>query len=148
MKGSVYSLCISDNKGTKKHEVNSARLLSGWGIVGDAHAAPWYRQVSLLSMADFEMMKEILPSLRPGDFAENIIVQGLNTKRVKIRDKIIISDDVILEVTQIGKECHVGCEIQKITGKCIMPESGIFAKVKKGGNIKKEDPVMWIKSEQ
>ncbi len=148
MKGSVYSLCISDNKGTKKHEVDSANLLPDWGIEGDAHAAQWHRQVSLLSMADFETMKEIIPCLKPGDFAENIIIQGLDTKHIKAWDKIIISDDVILEVTQIGKECHAGCEIQKLTGSCIMPKRGIFARVKKGGQIKREDPVVWIKMEQ
>ncbi|UCE42317.1 MAG: MOSC domain-containing protein [Candidatus Aminicenantes bacterium] len=145
MKGSVYSLCISDNKGTKKYEVDSARLMEGWGIEGDAHAAQWHRQVSLLSMADFDFMKEIIPSLKPGDFAENIIIQGLNTKHIKTGDKIIISGNVILEVTQIGKECHAGCEIQKLTGRCIMPKRGIFARVNTGGQIKREDSVVWIK---
>ncbi len=145
MKGSVYSLCISDFKGTKKRPVDSARLVPDWGIEGDAHAAQWHRQVSLLSITDFDRMKEIIPYLKPGDFAENIIIQGFDTCHIKAGDRIVINDDVILEVTQIGKECHAGCEIQKLTGRCIMPKRGIFARVKKGGQIKREDSVVWIK---
>lgn len=142
MKGFVHSVCTSEKKGIRKHEVQSARLIAGWGIDGDAHAGGWHRQVSLLSIEDINVMKNFIPSLKPGDFAENIVIQGLDLGPVEVGDRIIIGEDIILEVTQIGKECHSACEIQKLTGRCIMPHKGVFAKVRKGGRIKREDTVV------
>lgn len=142
MKGFVHSVCTSEKKGIRKHEVQSARLTAGWGIEGDAHAGRWHRQVSLLSIEDINVMKNFIPSLKPGDFAENIVIQGLDISPVEVGDRIIIGEDIILEVTQIGKECHSACEIQKLTGRCIMPHKGVFAKVQKGGRIKREDTVV------
>lgn len=139
MEGKVASVCIGSERGTKKKEVNSARLISDWGIEGDAHAGRWPRQVSLLSIEEINKMKKVIPELRPGDFAENIATQGIDLDQIKIGDKIIIREGNVLEVSQIGKECHSGCEIQKLTGECIMPKKGVFVKVLKGGIVKKDD---------
>ena len=139
MEGKVLSVCISSEKGTKKREVNSASLIPDWGIEGDAHAGRWHRQVSLLSVEEINKMKRRIPDLMPGDFAENITTQGIDLDHIKIGDRIIVGEDIVLEVSQIGKECHSGCEIQKLTGECIMPKKGVFAKVLKGGVVKKDD---------
>ncbi len=139
MEGKVLSVCISSEKGTKKKEVNSARLIPDWGIEGDAHADSGPRQVSFLSIEEINKMKRLIPDLMPGDFAENIITPGIELDKVKIGDRIIIGRGIVLEVSQIGKECHSGCEIQKLTGNCIMPKKGIFAKVLRGGVVKKDD---------
>ena len=139
MEGKVLSVCISSEKGTKKREVNSASLIPDWGIEGDAHADSGHRQVSLLSVEEINKMKRLIPDLMPGDFAENIDTQGIDLDQIKIGDRIIIGDNIVLEVSQIGKECHSGCEIQKLTGECIMPKKGVFAKVLKGGIIKKDN---------
>ncbi len=139
MEGKVLSVCISSEKGTKKREVNSVRLIPDGGIEGDAHANSGPRQVSLLSVEEINKMKRIIPDLMPGDFAENIITQGIELDKVKIGDRIIIGRGIVLEVSQIGKECHSGCEIQMLTGECIMPKKGVFTKVLKGGVVKKDD---------
>ncbi len=139
MEGKTLSVCISTEKGTKKREVNSAHINADWGIEGDAHAGHWHRQVSLLSIEEINKMKEFIPDIKPGDFAENIVTEGIDLDKIGIGDRIIIGKDIVLEVTQIGKECHSGCEIQKLVGKCIMPEKGVFAKVLKGGVIKRGD---------
>ena len=139
MEGKVLSVCISSEKGTKKREVNSASLIPDWGIEGDAHAGRWHRQMSLLSVEEINKMKRRIPDLMPGDFAENIITKGIDLDQIKIGDRIIIGDNIVLEVSQIGKECHSGCEIQKLTGECIMPKKGVFTKVLKGGIVKRND---------
>ncbi|MFQ6069434.1 MAG: MOSC domain-containing protein [Candidatus Aminicenantales bacterium] len=141
MAGRILSVCISSKKGTKKKEVNSALLIPEWGIEGDAHAGKWERQVSLLSAGEVKKMKEIIPDLKPGDFAENIIIEGLNLNKIKIGDEIMIGNNIILTVSKIGKECHTQCQIKELTGKCIMPEKGIFTRVLKGGRIEKGSPV-------
>ena len=145
MTGKVHAVCISEKKGTKKREVPSARLIPGWGIEEDAHAGQWHRQVSLISLADIDTMKAVLPGIKPGDFAENIIIRELDMGQVGIGNMLYIGDHVILEITQIVKECHTGCEIQKLTGRCIMPQKGLFAVVHNGGLIKKEDTVVFCK---
>lgn len=141
MEGKILSVCVSSEKGTKKSEVDSARVITDWGIEGDAHAGRWHRQVSLLSVEDIEKMKRLIPNLGPGDFAENLITQGLSLSQVEKGDRIIIGEGIVLQVSQIGKRCHSGCEIQKRTGQCIMPKKGIFAKVLKGGKVRKNDSV-------
>ena len=142
MKGKILSVCVSTKKGTKKEEIPSAHLIADWGIEGDAHAGHWHRQVSFLSIEEINSMKRFIPDLKPGDFAENVTTQGIDVNQIKIGDRIIIGEDIVLEVGQIGKECHSGCEIQKLTGRCIMPTKGVFAKVIKGGIIEKNDILM------
>ena len=144
MEGKTLSVCISKEKGTKKREVSSARLNADWGIEGDAHAGHWHRQVSLLSIEEINKMKEIIPDLKPGDFAENIVTEGIDLDKIGIGDRIIVGEDIVLEVTQIGKECHGNsCAIFRETGKCVMPGEGIFCRVITPGKIKKGDTMIY-----
>lgn len=136
MHGIVEAVCISEKKGVVKKEVPEVRLEENWGITDDAHAGIWHRQVSLLAGESIDAVKEKLPHLKHGVFAENIVCQGLDLTAVAIGDRLLIGDEVVLEVTQIGKECHnAGCAIKKATGDCIMPREGIFAKVIRGGTV-------------
>jgi MOSC domain-containing protein YiiM len=136
--GTVEAVCISSKKGIVKHEVEQVVLEGDWGIQGDAHAGDWHRQVSLLAGESIDGVKEILPQLRNGAFAENIITRGLDLASLRIGERLTIEGGIVLEVTQIGKECHnSGCAIKKATGQCIMPTEGIFTRVKQGGVIRK-----------
>lgn len=136
----VISVNISEKKGTVKSPVHQIELKKNHGIVGDAHAGNWHRQVSLLAVESLEKIKEKIPSLKPGDFAENIMTEGIILHTLPIGTLLIIGE-CELEVTQIGKECHKGCEIRNITGECIMPTEGIFAIVRKEGTIYPEDEI-------
>lgn len=136
----VISVNISEKKGTVKSPVPQIELKKKHGIVGDAHAGNWHRQVSLLAVESLEKMKEKIPSLKPGDFAENIMTEGISLHTLSIGTILSIGESE-LEVTQIGKECHKGCEIRNITGECIMPTEGIFAIVRKEGTIYPEDEI-------
>lgn len=142
--GIVWAVCLSKKKGTVKEDVGEATLIEGMGLEGDAHAGFMHRQVSLLALEDIEKMREKMPNLGPGSFAENITVKGLDTDSLSIGDRISVGE-TLLEVTQIGKECHSKCEIFKITGDCIMPKKGIFCAVIKGGRVKKGDVVKKVK---
>ena len=141
MTGRVLSVCTSLEIGTPKKEVGSARILEDWGIEGDAHSGPGERQVSLLSTEEIDRMRDLIPDLRPGDFAENIVTQGVDLNAIGIGDRIRIGEQIVLEVARIGKECHSSCRIRQITGECIMPEKGVFARVLKGGLVAKDDPL-------
>ncbi len=135
--GFVDAACISTEKGTVKQAVNRITLMADWGILGDAHAGEWHRQVSLLAGESIDRMKTIIPGLDNGMFAENIVTRGIDLSAVSIGDRLFIGEEVVLEVTQIGKECHnSGCPIQVATGECIMPREGIFCRVRKGGTVK------------
>lgn len=136
----VISVNISEKKGTIKTPVERIELKINHGIVGDAHAGNWHRQVSLLAEESLEKMQAKIPSLKPGDFAENIMTEGINLHHLPI-GTILKIGECELEVTQIGKECHKGCEIRNITGECIMPTEGIFAIVKKEGFIYPGDKI-------
>jgi MOSC domain-containing protein YiiM len=134
--GVVEAVCISEKKGMVKKEVPEILLKENWGIDGDAHAGDWHRQVSLLAGESIDAVKEKMPHLKHGVFAENIVCRGLDLTALAIGDRLVI-DSVVLEVTQIGKECHnAGCAIKKATGDCIMPKEGIFTKVISGGVVK------------
>ena len=139
----VISVNISEKKGTIKSPVPQIELRKNHGIVGDAHAGNWHRQVSLLAVESLEKMKEKIPSLKPGDFAENIMTEGISLHTLPIGTLLSIGE-CELEVTQIGKECHKGCEIRNITGECIMPTEGIFAIVKKEGFVYPEDNIRMV----
>ncbi|MCW6700841.1 MOSC domain-containing protein [Anaerococcus sp. NML200537] len=136
----VISVNISEKKGTIKTPVPSITLKKNHGIIGDAHAGNWHRQVSLLAIESLNKMKEKIPGLKPGDFAENIMTEGITLHTLPI-GTILEIGECELEVTQIGKECHKGCEIRNLTGECIMPTEGIFAIVKKEGEIFPEDKI-------
>ena len=134
----IISLNISEVKGEPKKPVRRVTVREYHGFEGDAHAGDWHRQVSLLAIEDIDRMKEKLPSLSPGDFAENITTRGVDLASLPIGTKLSIGD-VELEVTQIGKACHKGCAILEKTGECVMPKRGIFARVLKGGELTDED---------
>jgi len=133
--GRIEAICISREKGTVKDTVTEAELRVKHGIVGDAHAGDWHRQVSLLPSESIAKVRQMMPDLADGAFAENLVTSGVDLAHVRIGDKVAIGDDVLLEVTQIGKECHHGCAIRQITGDCIMPREGIFCRVLQGGHI-------------
>jgi len=138
----VEAVCISVKKGTVKREQPSVRLVEDWGMEDDAHAGKWHRQVSLLAGESIDNVKEVLPTLKNGAFAENIITRGIDLSSIRVGQQLSVGDDVVLEITQIGKECHnAGCAIKKATGDCIMPREGLFARVVKGGTISVNDPI-------
>jgi MOSC domain-containing protein YiiM len=141
--GKIAAISISKKKGIPKTNVDSAILIENFGIEGDIHAGNWHRQVSFLAMESIATMREKgLPKLRPGAFAENITTEFINNlPGLKVGSKIKIGNDVKLEVTQIGKECHTRCAIYYKVGDCVMPTEGIFAKVIKGGTINISDEV-------
>ncbi|MCK4761499.1 MAG: MOSC domain-containing protein [Candidatus Aminicenantes bacterium] len=134
----IESVNISDKKGVQKHRVEEVELVEDFGIKGDAHAGKWHRQVSFLAGEGVDKMKEKGLELQPGAFGENIVTRGIDWSQVKVGGKVFIKD-LILEVTQIGKECHDRCAIYYAAGECIMPKQGIFVKVLKGGRIHAED---------
>lgn len=136
----VEAVCTSEKKGIVKRERPEILLKEDWGIENDAHAGKWHRQVSLLAGESIDNVKEILPTLKNGAFAENIITRGIDLVGIQIGQRIGVGDEVVLEITQIGKECHnAGCAIKKATGDCIMPREGIFATVIKGGRVRAGD---------
>ena len=138
----VEAVCTSPEKGAVKKEQRAIQLKAAWGIKGDAHAGDWHRQVSLLAAESIEQVREVLPTLKNGAFAENIITRGVALDRVGIGNRLKIGQTVVLEITQIGKECHKsGCAIKKATGDCIMPREGVFAKVIEGGTIVPGDSI-------
>ncbi len=134
--GRIEAICISREKGTVKKPVAEAELRVEHGIVGDAHAGDWPRQVSLLPRESIAKVRAMMPDLADGAFAENLVTSGMDLTRVRVGDMFAIGRDVLLEVTQIGKECHHGCAIRQITGDCIMPTEGIFCRVLSGGRIR------------
>jgi MOSC domain protein len=138
--GEVMGICISKKRGTAKVEVEEANLIEDFGIEHDAHAGNWHRQVSLLSFETREAFKARGAEIDDGAFGENIIVSGIDLIHLPVGTQIK-SGDVLLEVTQIGKECHSHCEIYHRIGECIMPTNGIFTRVLHGGKLKKGDQI-------
>ncbi len=140
--GRIDAICLSEKKGERKTTVEQARLISQQGFEGDAHAGDWHRQVSLLAAEDIDTMKaKGLPDLKAGDFAENLVVSGLDLSQLGLGSHVKIGDEVELSVSQLGKTCHSHCAIYHQTGDCIMPRLGIFARVEQGGSIAVGDSV-------
>lgn len=137
----IISLNISKKKGIPKTQVNSVILIENWGIEGDIHSGDWHRQISLLAIESIDKMRQLGLNVRPGAFAENITIEGINLLDLKIGDRLIIGN-AVLEVTQIGKECHSKCAIYYRAGDCVMPREGIFARVISGGKIYVGDEVI------
>ena len=138
--GRVLGICISERRGTQKTEVEEAVLKENWGIEGDAHAGNWHRQVSLLSFEKIEDFRAKGADVDFGAFGENLIVEGYNLRKLPVGTRFHIGE-AVLELTQIGKECHSHCEIYKKMGDCIMPREGVFAEVVKDGRIHRGDEV-------
>lgn len=134
--GKVEALCISEQKGTPKRPVDTAEFRRDHGIVGDAHAGPWHRQVSLLGESDIQIARAKLPDLRPGDFAENVVLSGIDLRVLGLGSRLRLGGEVLVSITQIGKVCHAPCRIGQITGDCIMPRAGLFARVEAGGRVR------------
>ena len=132
--GQVMAVCISEKKGTQKKNVNTATFVENWGIQRDAHAGKWHRQVSLLSHEQVEAFRARGAVVDHGAFGENLVVSGFDFKALPIGTKFRCGD-VVLELTQVGKECHAHCEIYKVMGDCIMPREGVFTRVLHGGII-------------
>ena len=136
--GVIKGICISEKRGTAKHEIEEAILAKDWGIQGDAHAGHWHRQVSLLSYEKIEEFRKKGADIEPGAFGENLIVSGYDFRNLAVGTRFQCGE-AVLEITQIGKECHSHCEIYKRMGECIMPREGVFAIVLHGGMIRKGD---------
>ena len=137
---SIIAVCTSQKKGVKKQGVTQAVLKEDYGIVGDAHAgSDSQRQISLLALASIDKMRQMGARVGPGDFAENLTVEGIELFTLPIGTKLSVGPDAILEITQIGKECHDRCAIYKMLGTCVMPLEGIFTRVLKGGRVKAGD---------
>lgn len=139
----ILSINISSAKGLQKKPVDKAFLKVDHGIVADAHAGNWHRQVSLLAIEDIDTMRNKGIELNFGDFAENITVKGIKLDELPIGTQLYLGE-AVLEITQIGKECHHGCEIFQIVGDCVMPRKGVFAKVIKEGEISHETHCHYI----
>ena len=141
--GKIKGICISEKKGTQKHTVPEAELICDWGILGDAHAGKWHRQVSLLSYEKIEEFRARGAQIEFGAFGENLIVEGYDFRHLPVGTRFRCGE-VLLEMTQIGKECHSHCEIYKVMGDCIMPREGVFARVICGGTIRPGDELIQL----
>ncbi|MBS6645787.1 MAG: MOSC domain-containing protein [Clostridiaceae bacterium] len=138
--GKIMAICISEKKGTQKSRIETAELITDFGIEKDAHGGKWHRQVSLLSYETIEAFKARGAEVKDGAFGENLVVSGIDLIHLPV-GTLLRSGNVLLEVTQIGKECHSHCEIYKKMGECIMPSNGIFTKVLQGGTLKAGDEI-------
>ncbi len=139
--GKVVAVCISEKKGTQKHDVGTGRLIEHFGLEGDAHAGKWHRQVSLLARESADIMREKGLQIKDGDFGENIVTEGIELKSLPLGAILKIGDDIVLRITQIGKLCHDRCAIYYKAGDCIMPREGIFAEILTGGAITTGDEI-------
>ena len=145
--GKLIAICTSEKKGTQKQQVEHAVLRENHGIEGDAHAGNWHRQVSLLGLEKIEDFRERGAEVEFGAFGENLIIEGFDFRNLPVGTRFRIGD-ALLEMTQIGKECHTHCAIYHMVGDCIMPREGVFAKVLQGGEIKPGDTVTEIEPAQ
>ena len=144
MKGKVLSINISTAKGTPKTSVNPGKLIKDFGFEGDAHAGKWHRQVSLLAQESIDKAKGMrTDGLCHGTFAENITTQGITLHTLPVGTRLRVGECVI-EISQIGKECHEGCAVSKLVGQCIMPKEGVFATVIEGGMVYENDDITVI----
>ncbi len=132
--GKVLAVCMSEQRGVAKKDVASGCFKENWGLDGDGHAGPWHRQVSLLSADKVQKFNESGANVRHGDFGENLVVEGIDFRALPV-GTLLRSGNVLLEITQIGKQCHTHCQIYHRMGDCIMPREGVFARVLKGGEI-------------
>ena len=142
MIATVLAVCKSKDKGTKKKPVESGLVKEEFGLVDDAHAdCTTHRQISLLAEESIEKMRQMGLKVGPGDFAENLTTKGIDLPALPIGTRLLVGNEVLLEVSQIGKECHNRCAIFQQVGTCIMPLEGVFARVIRGGVVKPGDPI-------
>jgi len=138
----IIAVCKSEKKGTKKEAVAEGVIKKDYGLIEDAHAdCCTHRQVSLLAIESINKMRNLGFNIDPGDFAENLTTEGIDLVSLPVGTNISIGKEIILELTQIGKECHGGCAIYRQIGKCIMPREGVFTKVIRGGPVRAGDHI-------
>ena len=138
----IIAVCRSKKKGTKKQDMREGYLHQNYGLADDAHAdCSTHRQVSLLAIESINKMRSLGFDLGPGDFAENLTTEGVDLVSIPIGTKLSVGQDIILEMTQIGKECHTACAIRRQVGQCIMPEEGVFTRVIRGGLVRAGDQI-------
>jgi MOSC domain-containing protein YiiM len=140
-KGTIRAISISADKGTQKSNVPEARLAADHGLIGDAHAGPHHRQVSLLAMESIDKMTKKGARAAPGNFAENVTTQGIDLQGLAVGTKLRLGADAIVEITQHGKACHGRCAVYERIGDCIMPREGLFARILTGGVIHVNDSI-------
>ncbi|ACH38374.1 MULTISPECIES: MOSC domain-containing protein [Citrifermentans] len=140
MSGSIVAVSVSKSKGEKKTPMESVHVRENFGIIGDAHAGDWHRQVSLLAQESIDKMVSLGLSVGPGDFAENITTRGVDLVNLPIGSRLAIGP-VVLEISQIGKVCHTRCAIFYQAGDCVMPKEGVFATVVSGGVVRPSDEI-------
>lgn len=143
--GKIMAVCISEKRGTQKKNIEKVRLIENFGLEGDAHGGNWHRQVSLLSYEKVRAFEEKGISVEDGAFGENLLVEGFDFKNLPVGTRFRCGE-VLLEMTQIGKECHSHCEIYQTVGDCIMPREGVFARVLHGGMIQIGDELEIVPS--
>jgi len=141
VKGKIVAVCRSEKKGTVKKEISEGILIKDFGLEKDAHSGKWHRQISLLGIESINKMRDKGYQLSFGDFAENLTVENIILYKLPIGTKLKVGEEVLLEVTQIGKKCHYDCEIRKKIGDCVMPREGIFTRVLEGGKVKAGDEI-------
>lgn len=145
MVAKIIAVCKSEKKQTKKINIGDACLKEDYGIIGDAHSSnDTHRQISLLAIESINKMRDLGLNVNPGDFAENLTTEGIDLVTLPVGSRVIVGENIILEITQIGKECHTRCAIYKQAGDCIMPKEGIFARVIGGGEVKIGDKIELI----
>ena len=138
----ILAVCRSDKKGTRKEDITEGYFRLDYGMENDAHAdSESHRQVSLMAIESIDKMRKLGLDVGPGDFAENLTTEGIDLVSLPVGTEVTVGDDVVLEVTQIGKECHTKCAIYHTVGQCIMPEEGVFTRVVHPGRIKTGDEI-------
>lgn len=148
LKGQIVAVSTSRHKGEKKNNLPACELVKDKGLQGDAHAGDWHRQVSLLAMESISKIREKGVDVAPGDFAENLTTTGIRVWELPLGTQMAVGDEALLEVTQIGKECHDRCAIYHQVGDCVMPREGIFTRVLHGGTVKPGDEVLVLPQDE
>ncbi len=140
-RGTIIAVCRSNSKGEKKQDIGCGELIANLGLKGDAHAVSGHRQLSLLAQESIDKMVAMGLKVGPGDFAENLTTTGIDLMTLPIGSRLRIGQTILLEITQIGKECHTRCNIYHQAGDCVMPKEGVFAVIKSGGQVSTGDSI-------
>jgi MOSC domain-containing protein YiiM len=140
MNGRVLNVCVSEEKGVQKKPVDQVEIVVGHGVAGDAHGGDWHRQVSLLADESAARIRAEGVEIKPGDFGENLLTAGIGLTELPLGTRLVVGES-LLEVTQIGKECHTRCAIFHAAGQCVMPSEGIFCRVIEGGTVRPGDQI-------
>jgi MOSC domain-containing protein YiiM len=138
----ILAVCRSDKRGTPKDDIREGRFMENYGMDTDAHAdSSTHRQVSLIAIESVNKMRDLGYDVGPGSFAENLTTEGIDLVSLPVGTRVTVGDDIVLEISQIGKECHTRCAIFKKMGECIMPTEGVFARVIRGGTARTGDEI-------